>query len=318
MCDQRLKLWNTMASLARIRASWRGSLACSAAMRARLQRDLLAGDHDAALVRRLEQVDAAQERALAGAAGAQDGDHVALGAPDGDALEHLDLAELLLDALDGQGRRFLVDTEPPPRVILVAGNCARVAACCQAQPAVRHGKRRAPRPGGPAPTAAATGRAGARRPVARLRPRRSISRGSRPSTATPPATSTRSEAISRQPGSLVSASSRLATLTVSPIAVSAATGTMAHLAHDHRAEMQPQADAQAAHRARKRAPRSPDPAPRPSPAPRQDVARGLGGRGLHPEQGHHAVADELVDAAAGGLDRLAHGAEVPVQHEHPS
>ena len=107
MCDQRLKLWNTMASLARMRASWRGSLACSC-------RDDRAPRRSPRPRPRsgprwgLEQVDAAQERALAGAAGAQDGDHVALVRLHRDALEHLDLAELLLlMPSTAEGRRML-------------------------------------------------------------------------------------------------------------------------------------------------------------------------------------------------------------------
>ena len=45
---------------------------------------------------------------------------------------------------------------------------------------------------------------------------------------------------------------------------------------------------------------------------RQAICR----RAVEAEQRHHAVADELVEPAAGRLDRLADGAEIAVEQEH--
>ena len=74
-------------------------------------------------------------------------------------------------------------------------------------------------------------------PPARLRgdpvlPRRSSSRRRPPARCTPARSTSCAETTSWQANSLVSASSRLATLTVSPIAVSEAAAAVAHLAQD--------------------------------------------------------------------------------------
>ena len=104
-------------------------LGLQAAVTPAAQHDLLAGDDDPALVRRLQQVDAAQERALAGAAGAQDRDHVALGRRHRHALEHLDRAELLLDALCGQGRRILAHGIPGNSLSAIARFAPLISRC---------------------------------------------------------------------------------------------------------------------------------------------------------------------------------------------
>ncbi|CAD5377913.1 hypothetical protein OF001_U250010 [Pseudomonas sp. OF001] len=68
-----------------------------------LQPQLLAGDVDLALAGVFQQVDAAQEGRLAGAGGAEDGDHVAVAGGQRDALEHLQLAVALVQVADFQG-----------------------------------------------------------------------------------------------------------------------------------------------------------------------------------------------------------------------
>lgn len=60
-----------------------------------LRGDILALEEDLPLVGRLQQVQAPQERRLAAAAGADDGDDLAPADPGGDALEHLELSEAL-------------------------------------------------------------------------------------------------------------------------------------------------------------------------------------------------------------------------------
>src|SRR5581483_2999502 len=64
--------------------------------------DLLALEEDAAAVERLEQVDAAQQRALAAAAAADDHEHLAGGDAEVDAVEHEVVAEALAHALQPQ------------------------------------------------------------------------------------------------------------------------------------------------------------------------------------------------------------------------
>ena len=49
---------------------------------------------------------------------------------------------------------------------------------------------------------------------------------------------------------------------------------------------------------------------------RKRLAARLAGRGLEAEQRHRAVADELVEPAAGLLDRLADDREIAVEQEH--
>ena len=63
-------------------------------------RDLLAVDHDPAGVDRLEQVDAAQQRRLAGAGGADQADDLVLGDVEVDPAQHLVLAERLVQPFD--------------------------------------------------------------------------------------------------------------------------------------------------------------------------------------------------------------------------
>ena len=64
--------------------------------------DLLAADDDPAGRDRLEQVDATEERRLAGPGGADQADDLVLGQHEVDPAEHLELAERLVDALDPQ------------------------------------------------------------------------------------------------------------------------------------------------------------------------------------------------------------------------
>ena len=66
-------------------------------------RDLLAVDHDAALVDRLEQVDAAEQRGLARAGRADQAHDLVLGDLEIDPAQHLVLAEGLVQVLDQDG-----------------------------------------------------------------------------------------------------------------------------------------------------------------------------------------------------------------------
>jgi hypothetical protein len=66
--------------------------------------DLLAVDQDTPLVKLLQHVDAAQERGLARAAGADDRDHVAGFEREVDALQDLGVLELLVQVLDLEDR----------------------------------------------------------------------------------------------------------------------------------------------------------------------------------------------------------------------
>ncbi len=77
--DQRLKLWNTMPRRERMRSTWRAiGRPTAVPFRRRTMRDRFAADRDLAGVRRLQHVDAAQQRGLARAGGAEDRDDVAL------------------------------------------------------------------------------------------------------------------------------------------------------------------------------------------------------------------------------------------------
>ena len=101
MCGHRLKFWKTKPS------SLRSRLICwlSAATRSPfllLQAQLFAGDQDLALVRVLQQVDAAQEGGFARAGRSEDGDHVAVAGGEGDALEHFEVAVALVQVTDFQ------------------------------------------------------------------------------------------------------------------------------------------------------------------------------------------------------------------------
>ncbi len=73
-----------------------------------LCRQVLAAEPHMALIRRLEQVDAAQERRLAGARSADDRDDLAGHDIEVDALEHLMLAEALAEPLDAHDRLRLL------------------------------------------------------------------------------------------------------------------------------------------------------------------------------------------------------------------
>ena len=249
MCDQRLKLWNTMASLAADARKLARILGLQAAVTAGRQGDLLARDHDAAVVGGLEQIDAAQERALARAAGAQDGDHVALVRLHRDALEHLDLAELLLDALDRQGRRILLmsGSDVPSRrwaslrplpLALSSPRNARARAAAKFR---HHGAAGCTAIGQCGRAAPSTISQTPRRPA---RPRRSTSRRSTPDRLTPrPVDQLRRDerhAVQLLGQRLEPAGD------VDRVADRRQGGgqPMAHLAQDHRAQMQTDANAQ--------------------------------------------------------------------------
>jgi hypothetical protein len=66
--------------------------------------DIPAVDEDLALLGRLEQVYAAKQRALAGAAGAEDADHFPFRDVEVHAFQHLELAEALVDPLEADHR----------------------------------------------------------------------------------------------------------------------------------------------------------------------------------------------------------------------
>ena len=78
-----------------------------------LHLDELAGDEDAAGIGRLQEVDAAEHGALAGAAAAEDGDDIALVGLERDALEHFEVAEALVHVLDDEGRRGIRHSSVP-------------------------------------------------------------------------------------------------------------------------------------------------------------------------------------------------------------
>ena len=103
MWDHRLKLWNTMPSSARMRSTCRRSSGMAWPLRRRTHADDFAADRDAPGIRRLQQVDAAQERALARAAGADHGDHVADMRGQRHAFQHLELAEPLVQVFNDKG-----------------------------------------------------------------------------------------------------------------------------------------------------------------------------------------------------------------------
>src|SRR5262249_4373199 len=72
--------------------------------RARAPADVASLEEDLALLGRLEQVDAAQQRALARAARAEDADHLASGDVEVDAAQDLEVAEALVDAPEAEHR----------------------------------------------------------------------------------------------------------------------------------------------------------------------------------------------------------------------
>ena len=104
MWDQRLKLWNTMATRERMRSTWPRS-AGSMPPRRPFEPDLLAADADLAGIGHFEHVDAAEHRRLARARGAEDRDHVALARVERNALQHFERAEALAQALHLHGTR---------------------------------------------------------------------------------------------------------------------------------------------------------------------------------------------------------------------
>ena len=85
-----------MPSSERMRSTWRRSAGSARPSRALAHLDGLAGDRHHAFVRRLEQIDAAQKRALARAGRAEDRDHVAVVRGQRHALQHFELAEALV------------------------------------------------------------------------------------------------------------------------------------------------------------------------------------------------------------------------------
>jgi hypothetical protein len=72
-----------------------------------LELEFFAGHQDLALVRVFQQVDAAQERGLAGTGGTQDRDHIAVAGGQRDALEHLQLAVAFVQVADFKRGRGL-------------------------------------------------------------------------------------------------------------------------------------------------------------------------------------------------------------------
>ena len=104
MCGHRLNCWNTMPRSRRIAVDLgeRARLALPARVDARSER--LAVDEDLAGGRRLEVVDAAQQRALARAAGADHADHAAAMHVERDALQHLERPEALVHVGDADAR----------------------------------------------------------------------------------------------------------------------------------------------------------------------------------------------------------------------
>ena len=93
MCGKRLYDWKTIPIRRRTAFTSRARVISSPA------------EQDAARVDRLEQVDAAQERRLAGARGADQADDLVLADREVDAAQHLVLAERLVQALDPRARR---------------------------------------------------------------------------------------------------------------------------------------------------------------------------------------------------------------------
>ena len=89
MCGKRLKAWKTMPMPRRTRVDVDPA-----------RRDLVAVHEDAAAVDRLEEVDAPQQRRLAGTGGSDQADDVVLCDLEVDAAQHLHLAEGLVDVLE--------------------------------------------------------------------------------------------------------------------------------------------------------------------------------------------------------------------------
>ena len=167
------------------------------------------------------------------------------------------------------------------------------------------GARTASGVGSPAPSATSQT---ASRPA---RPRRSSSRRSAPGRHTPARSTSCVEIAARQASSLVSASSRLATLTVSPIAVSEAARPCPISPRITGAEMHADAHAQrlveldrevAIERVQGQGHAALAASPPPPRRPRRA------------EQRHDPVADELVDGRRASM--TAHRLEVAVEDEH--
>ena len=104
MCCQRLNCWKTIASFERMRSTCFMSAGAGRAVAGR-HADQLALDPHLAAVRRLEQVDAAQEGRLARARRAEDRDDVVLVRGERDALEHLVARRRSCGSTARRGRR---------------------------------------------------------------------------------------------------------------------------------------------------------------------------------------------------------------------
>ena len=98
---KRLNCWKTIPTRWRTKSS---SQPASPVPEPRSPADVVALEEDLALLRRLEQVDAAQQGALAGAARAEDADDFAFGDLEVDAAQHLEVAEALVDPLQLEHR----------------------------------------------------------------------------------------------------------------------------------------------------------------------------------------------------------------------
>ena len=104
MCDQRLKLWNTMAS--------RGANPFHLLVIRRYPLTMPVGTHPDSFavhrhdagIRRFQQIDAAQEGALAGTGRTKDRNHGAFGYGEGNTLQHFYAAEALVQVFDDQSR----------------------------------------------------------------------------------------------------------------------------------------------------------------------------------------------------------------------
>ena len=81
--------------------------------------------HDPARVDRLEQVDAAQQRRLAGAGRADQADDLVLGDREVDPAQHLVLAERLAQALDRRARRVTRDAPRLPAAPVAQRSASR-------------------------------------------------------------------------------------------------------------------------------------------------------------------------------------------------
>ena len=102
MCCQRLKFWNTMPSRLRIRSIWR-RLAASGRHGRPDHLDIFAIDANDAAGGIFEEVDAAQEGRLAGTTAADKRNDIAVLRGHGNALEHFERPEALVQVPDVYG-----------------------------------------------------------------------------------------------------------------------------------------------------------------------------------------------------------------------